>query len=115
MPVDRICAALQVDLYTAYLPLVAHVPELDPSLGRDGLFADREQSRTFQVIAEGRPYLVKDADWQAHADLAFYGMAVKWNMKELSRSPFRYEPVPIGLALWRARQLADSRASLLAS
>lgn len=150
LPADRICAALQVDAYTAYLPLVAQVPELDPLLGRDGLFGDREQSRTFQVIAEGRPYLVKDADWQAHGDLAFYSVAVKSNMKfpvslgghptiwnvwsrtrhaftaqhleqladvaaELSRSPFRYEPVPIGLALRRAKQLADSRASLLRS
>lgn len=149
LPIDRICAAMQVDRYTAYLPRVAQIQELDPFLGREGLFADREVSRTFEVLAEGRPYLVKDSDWESYPDLAFYGVAVRSNMKfpvslagyptiwnvwsrtkrafteshleelaevaaELSRSPFRYEPLPIGLALRRAREVNESRARALA-
>ncbi len=148
--VDRICAALQVDPYTAYLPRVAQIPELDPYLGRDGLFADREVSRTFEVIAEGVPYLVKDDDWEKHPDLAFYGVVIKSNMKfpvslggyptvwnvwsrtpnaftedhlqqfseiaaEISRSPFLFEPIPIGLALRRAKELMEARMKALAA
>lgn len=78
---DRICAALQIDAYTAYLPRVAQAAELDPLFGRDGLFADREQSKTFEVIAEGVPYLVRDEDWDRHPDLAFYGIVMRSNLK----------------------------------
>lgn len=78
---DRICAAVQIDPYTAYLPLVAQPPELDPILGRDGLFADREHSRTFEVIAAGLPHQVGDDEWQHHPDLAFYGVVMRANLK----------------------------------
>ena len=149
LPVDRICAALQLDRYTAYLPRVAQIPELDPLLGGEGLYADRETSRTFGVIAEGRPYLVTGEDWQAHPDLAFYGVAVRSNLKfpvslggypavlnlwsrqanaftmahrdalepvaaEVSRSPFRLERTPVGLALRQAAALMKARESALA-
>lgn len=79
--VDRICAALQVDSYTAYLARVAQPAELDAILGRDGLFADREQSRTFDVIAEGSPYLVRDEDWTNYSDLAAYSVVMRSNIK----------------------------------
>jgi hypothetical protein len=79
--VDRICAALQVDGYTAYLARVAQPAKLDPILGRDGLFADREQSRTFDVIAEGAPYLVRDEDWMKFSDLAAYSVVMRSNIK----------------------------------
>jgi hypothetical protein len=148
--VDRICAALQVDRYTAYLPRVAQVPELDPLLGREGLFADRETSRVFEVLAEGEPYLVTEQDWNRHPDLAFYKVAVRSNLKfpvslggyptvlnlwsrrpdafdaghiealapvaaELSRSPFRFDPVPVGLALRGLKELLETRARALAA
>ena len=148
--VDRVCAALQVDPYTAYLTRVAQTADLDPILGGDGLFADREQSRTFEVIAEGAPYLVRDADWSAYSDLAGYAVVMKANMKfpvsfgghptvwnvwsrtagaftsaqlddfaelaaELSRSPYVFAPIPVGLSLRRARDLAESRARALAA
>ena len=79
--VDRICAALQEDAYTAYLTRVAQTADLDPILGRDGLYADRETSRTFGVIAEGAPYLVRDEDWAAYPDLAVYGVVMRSNIK----------------------------------
>lgn len=78
---DRICAALQIDAFTAYLTRVAQDAELDPILGREGLFADREQSRTFEVIADGVPYRVTDDDWPRHPDLAFYGVVMRSNLK----------------------------------
>jgi hypothetical protein len=81
--VDRICAALQVDSYTAYLARVAQPAELDAILGRDGLFADRERSRTFDVIAEGAPYLVRDEDWTNYSDLAAYSVVMRSNIKIL--------------------------------
>lgn len=81
LPVDRICAALQLDEYTAYLPRVAQVPELEPLLGSTGLYADRERSRTFDVISEGTPFIATTKDWEDHPDLAFYSVAVKANLK----------------------------------
>jgi hypothetical protein len=79
--IDRICAAVQLDPYTAYLAHVAQPADLDPILGRDGLYADRENSCAFQVIAAGAPYLVSDPDWALHADLAIYGVVMRSNLK----------------------------------
>ena len=104
LPVDRICAALQLDRYTAYLPLVAQDPELEPSLGGPGLYADRERSRTFDVIADGRPYLAAPSDWEAHPDLAFYAVAVRSNMK----FPVSLGGHPTVLNLWSRQEDAFS-------
>ena len=145
--IDRICAAVQLDAYTAYLPLVAQVDALEPYLGGAGLYADRERSCTFDVIAEGRPSLATEADWSEQPDLAFYAVAVRSNLKfpvslgghptvlnlwsrergafdeedlralepvaaELSRSAFRLDPAPVGLALRSTKALMASRERL---
>jgi hypothetical protein len=148
---DRLCAAMRLDRYTAYLPLVAQPPELDPILGREGLYADREDSKAFEVIAGGLPALVREDEWARYADLQAYGVVMRSNLKvpvsfgghptvvnlwsrtagafaagheagrladalaEVGRSPFRFEPAPVGLALRRARELAESRARALAA
>jgi len=148
LPVDRICAALQLDAYTAYLPRVAQIDDFAPLVGGAGLYADREESCTFEVIGAGAPYLVKPEDWSTHADLAFYAPVAKSNMKfpialggapavlnlwsarpdafdaadlarlspiaaEISRSPFRADPAPVGLTLRAAKALPEARARLL--
>lgn len=150
LPVDRLCAAMQLDRYTAYLPRVAQVPELDPILGRDGLYGDREESKAFAVIEAGLPTLVAEHEWELYPDLQLYGVVMKENLKfpvsfgghpavvnlwsrtkggltaahlealadimaEISRSPFRFEPVPVGLATRRAKELTESRARTLAA
>ncbi len=104
LPVDRICAALQLDRYTAYLPLVAQKTDLEPFLGGAGLYADRERSRTFDVIAEGRPYLAAPQDWKVHPDLAFYAVAVRSNMK----FPVSLGGYPTVLNLWSRQDDAFS-------
>ncbi|MEM8838345.1 MAG: hypothetical protein AAGE89_09650, partial [Pseudomonadota bacterium] len=96
LPVDRLCAAVQLDPYTAYLPRVAQVDDLEPLLGNTGIYADREGSRTFQVIEEGVPYLVTEQDWTDHADLAFYAVAVSANMK----FPVSFGGSPTVLNFW---------------
>ncbi|MEM6491769.1 MAG: hypothetical protein AAF684_07725 [Pseudomonadota bacterium] len=142
--VDRICAALQLDAYTAYLPRVAQIDGFEPIVGATGLYADREDSCTFEVIDRGLPYLVEPGDWSAHPDLAFYAPVAKSNMKfpialggapavlnlwsasayaftntdldrlapvaaEVSRSPFRLDLAPVGLALRKTKALLASR------
>lgn len=108
LPVDRICAALQLDRYTAYLPLVAQVADLESHLGGPGLYADRERSRTFDVIAEGRPYLATAGDWEAHPDLAFYAVVVRSNMK----FPVSLGGHPTVLNLWSREENAFSQDDL---
>ena len=100
--VDRICAALQVDSFTAYLARVAQPAELDAILGRDGLFADRERSRTFDVIAEGTPYLVRDEDWTSHSDLAAYSVVMRSNVK----IPVSFGGYPTVWNIWSRKEAA---------
>jgi hypothetical protein len=148
VPVDRICALMQLDAYTGFVARVAQAPELEPVLGGAGFYADREGSKAFEVIASGEPALVSDDEWSRYPDLSFFWPTVKSNIKfpvsfggwpavwnvwsrapqryiqddvellrplaaELSRSPFRFEPYPIGLALRQLRQLQERRAALL--
>nr|WP_298373621.1 hypothetical protein [uncultured Halomonas sp.] len=94
--IDRVCAALQLDPYTAYLPRVAQVPELTPYLGGIGLYADREESLTFEVLDAGHAYLATPADWNRYSDLAFYGVAVRSSMK----FPVSLGSHPAVLNLW---------------
>ncbi|MBI4247286.1 MAG: hypothetical protein HY728_03225 [Candidatus Rokubacteria bacterium] len=149
MPVDRICALLQLDRYTGFVVRVAQGPELEPMLGGAGFYADREGSKAFEVIAAGRPAVVRDGEWARYPDLSFFWPTLKSNIKlpvafggwpaiwnvwsrqpqqytdadverlrplaaELSRSAFRFEPYPVGLALRQLRELQDRRAKLLA-
>ncbi|MBW4706362.1 hypothetical protein KX928_01020 [Roseobacter sp. YSTF-M11] len=108
LPVDRICAALRVDQYTAYLPRVAQIKELEPLLGGAGLYADREVSRTFDVIASGRPYLAAANDWFDYPDLAFYAVAVRSNIK----LPVSFGGYPTVLNLWSREENAFTQDHL---
>lgn len=104
LPVDRICAALRLDQYTAYLPLVAQIQDLEPYLGGAGLYADREHSRTLDVIAEGQPFLAQPGDWKSFPDLAFYSLAVNSNVK----FPISLGGHPTVLNLWSRTENAFS-------
>ena len=81
IPVDRICALLQLDPYTGFVARVAQVPELEPVLGGAGLYADREGSKAFEAIASGEPALVREAEWPRYPDLAFFWPKLKANIK----------------------------------
>jgi hypothetical protein len=148
VPVDRICALLQLDPYTGFVARVAQVEELEPVLGGAGFYADREGSKAFEVIARGEAALVREEEWSRYPDLSFFWPTVRSNIKfpvsfggwpavwnvwsrtpqqygdedvlllsplaaELSLSPFRFEPYPVGLALRQLRQLQERRAALL--
>ena len=109
-PVDRICAALQLDDYTAYLPRVAQTEPFEAMVGGAGLYADREVSCTFEAIERGLPYLVAAADWRAHPDLAFYSAVAKSNMK----FPISLGGAPAVLNVWSAQPDAYTEADLAA-
>ncbi|MEM8818963.1 MAG: hypothetical protein AAGE90_05480 [Pseudomonadota bacterium] len=96
--VDRICVAVRLDAYTAYLPRVAQVDGFVPFVGAAGLYADRERSCTFDVIDGGLPFLAKDTDWVNHPDLAFYSVVAKSNMK----FPISMGGAPAVLNIWSA-------------
>jgi len=107
-PVDRICAALRLDDYTAYLPRVAQTDAFVPFVGGTGLYADREVSCTFDVIENGLPYLVTASDWTAHPDLAFYSVVAKSNMK----FPISLGGAPAVLNVWSATANAFDESHL---
>lgn len=98
--VDRICAALRLDDYTAYLSRVAQIDSFEPFVGGTGLYADREVSCTFDVIDGGMPYLAADADWTTHPDLTFYSVVAKSNMK----IPISLGGAPAVLNVWSSTQ-----------
>lgn len=107
-PVDRICAAVKLDAYTAYLPRVAQIDAFAPLVGETGLYADREVSCTFDVIENGTPHLAAGGDWKTHPDLAFYAIVVKSNMK----FPIALGGAPAVLNVWSAQADAFTPADL---
>lgn len=106
--VDRICAAMKLDAYTAYLPRVAQIDAFEPYVGGAGLYADREVSCTFNVIDEGLPYLATAEDWRAHPDLAFYSAVAKSNIK----FPIALGGAPAVLNVWSETEDAFDAATV---
>lgn len=106
--IDRICAAVKLDDYTAYLPRVAQVDAFEPFVGATGLYADREVSLTFRVIEDGLPYLAISSDWAEQPDLVFYSMVAKSNVKV----PISLNGAPAVLNFWSASEDAFSEADV---
>ena len=106
--IDRICAALRLDQFTAYLPRVAQVEAFEPFVGGTGLYADREVSLTFRVIEEGLPYLATAEDWKEQPDLVFYSMVAKSNLKV----PISLGGAPAVLNFWSEAEDAFSPADV---
>ncbi len=83
LPLDRICALVQVDAYTGLVARVAQVGDLEPMLGGAGVYLDRERSKAFEVLAAGQPALIGDEEWTRHADLQFFWPTLRSNIKIL--------------------------------